>query len=33
MLSLIEMTAYVVLAVGNMVFVRVIAVKGKIPKS
>jgi hypothetical protein len=32
MRSLIEFTAYAVLTVGNLVFVRVIAVKGKLPK-
>jgi hypothetical protein len=33
MLSLIELATYAVLTLGNLAFVRVIAVKGKLPKA
>jgi hypothetical protein len=33
MRSLIEITAYAILTAGNLVFVRVIAVKGKLSKN
>jgi hypothetical protein len=32
MRTIVEMIAYAILTVGNLVFVRVIAVKGKLPK-